>query len=356
MPGSKRPRDEGGALITALLLLSACALTALSAVVLIQGGNRMLLRAERSAEDAAALVRTADKVQRLLENCAADEPDGAVGPLWEIIADMAGESGAELCLTDISSRFDLNSLRKNMIRGSQIREYLKPGVDADAFQQDREENGFGVEPERRFGEFFEEEFLLRFAARRAYWNINTADEFTLKKIFELRTLDSFAADEFHTAIREKLSARELISPVDLEAFIGTPGFQRLFPTVNAFPSINVNLAPSWVLEQLISYSAFRVLSPAAACRNIIALRKIRPLSSEDLIRLIVLEPNEEGELVPPERNRLFAWLGTVTWFWEIRIEKKGRCLTRIIARIPASPGTAPAGEREYRVVCELLPW
>ena len=145
---------------------------------------------------------------------------------------------------------------------------------------------------------------------------------------------------FHARIRETLKNRALIRPEKLEEFIGIRYFELLFPTVNAYPALNINLVDPWILKQLLAYPAFRVVAPAASAENLVGLRQSRPIAGDELFSLIAVDEGDEGDAetegnyLPKEENRLFAYLGSVTWFWEIKVSRDTRTLRRVIAPPP----------------------
>jgi len=355
---SRRHVDEGSITAAALVLLIISTGLTLSAASLAWSQRRQLASFRASTEKAADMADIADAVQAALEELDPGEPDWSGSAAFTDISLLERERGCTITLKDISSRFSINSLNKKMISETEVRSFLLPGMGADAFQQDREDDGFAVDILARFGHVFREEFLANYATSWGYWNINTADEFSLKKVFAEITKNEAAAEEFHHRLRERRRTVTLVRPEELEEFIGVHWFDRVFPCINAFPSVNIHFAPDWVLKQILSYPAFRVTAPETVAGELISLRNSRSIQQEELSGMIpVQEKDEDGNIVlPKEQNRLFAYMGTFTWFWRIRIKKDHSLLTRVIARVPDKRG--PEGElhREYRTVYKVLPW
>ncbi|WP_319476448.1 hypothetical protein [Marispirochaeta aestuarii] len=355
---SRRHTDEGSITAASLVLLIISTGLTLSAASLAWTQRRQLASFRASTERADEMVKIADSVQKSLEELDPPEPDWPGSRVFSDISSLEREGSCTITLEDISSRFSINSLNKKMISETEIRSFLLPGMGADTFQQDREDDGFAVDILARFGHIFKEEFLANYATSREYWNINTADEFSLKKVFAEITGNEAAAEEFHRRLRERRRTVTLVRPEELEEFIGVHWFDRVFPCINAFPSVNIHFTSDWVLKQILSYPAFRVTAPEAVARELSSLRDSRAILQEELPDMIpVQEKDEEGNIVlPKEQNRLFAYMGTVTWFWRISVKKDQTLLTRVIARVPDKRG--PEGElhREYRTVYKVLPW
>ncbi|WP_319562725.1 hypothetical protein [Marispirochaeta sp.] len=355
---SRRHADEGSITAAALVLLIISTGLTLSAASLAWAQRRQLASFRASTERAADMADIADAVQASLEELDPGEPDWSGSAVYTDISVLEREGSCTITLEDISSRFAINSLNKKMISETEVSSFLLPGMGAGAFQQDREDDGFAVDILARFGHVFKEEFLERYATSWGYWNINTADEFSLTKVFAEITGNEAAAEEFHQKLRERRRTVTLVRPEELEEFIGVHWFDRVFPCINAFPSINIHFAPDWVLKQILSYPAFRVTAPEAVAGELTSLRDSRAILQEELPDMIpVQEKDEDGNIVlPKEQNRLFAYMGTITWFWRISVKKDQTLLTRVIARVPDKRG--PEGElhREYRSVSEVLPW
>lgn len=335
------------ALLTLVPILLIAPLAA-GAALLVQAETALVQRLESNTAALADLSGVADAVLTLLSARDGMEPDSFLDPVYTDIDALAEKSGTVVAVRDLSSRFNLNTLQKNMISGTELRSFLKPGISTAALQQYREDEGFSLNIAGHYGDYFEAEALTDYLTGWGYWNINTADEFSLARIFALRTDDEFAAEQFHRRIREGLKKGLLITPDTLEPFMGVDAYTRLFPVINARPPINVNTVDEWTLTQLLSYKAYQVVSPATVMEKIIALRRTRPIRTEELTHLVTVDESAE-------KNRLFAWLGDTVWFMEICVtDRSGRRLTRVIARLPEKDSTG--GGRRYRIVMEEIPW
>ena len=349
---------NAGLLSLGLILLAAP--LALGTARLAGAGSSLIARMKADTEALQRLALCADRAMELLSEEEPHEPDSFLNPYQTQIDALAAESGTGITLTDLSSRFNLNTLRKSMFQGTELLTYMKPGMSPAALQQHRVDAGFSLETARHYGDFFYAEALARYLTPWGYWNINTADEFSLEQIFAIRSGDEAAAGWFHGRIREALEEGRLISAEELQGFIGLDYYKEIFPLINAAPPININTADEWIIAQLLSYPAFRVSDPEATTLSLISLRRGRAISRAEIIDLIPVSPekerNEKGEeVLSKEENRLFAWLGDTTWFWEIRVvDEAGGVYTRVVARLPDE--SELGRERRYRIVREEIPW
>ena len=152
---SKRPGDEGALTLTALLLLTLATTITLTAASLAYAQKRQLAAFRDSTRRVQELKEAADQALLYLSEEDPESPDWQGSVFFSKIALLEEETGCAIELTDISSAFNLNSLSKKMITKTMINNCLLPGTGADAFQQDRTDNGFGLIPTQRYSEFFE---------------------------------------------------------------------------------------------------------------------------------------------------------------------------------------------------------
>ncbi len=352
-------KEEGAITLTAVLVLALACFLTLSVASLSMAGKNQLRAFNRSTDRVLKLQEAADRVLTLLTEEEPDAPDWQGSSFFAGITGIEEETGFTILLEDISSRFNLNSLNKKMITETMVNNYMLSGTGADAFQQDRADRGFGLDPLLRWKEYFEEEFLSRYATCTGGWNINTADEFSLEAVFAEITGDETAAELFHEKVREKRKNLELVTPEKLEEFIGIQHFSQVYPAIHAFPEINLHFAPEWVLKQLLAYPAYKVADPAGTAELLISLRDSRGLSGEEIIDLIPIKVDSDATATEKrlkEENRLFAWLGNTTLFWRISIQGETLSIIREVARIPDTRGMSGEKERQYRIIREELPW
>jgi hypothetical protein len=179
-----------------------------------------------------------------------------------------------------------------------------------------------------YGEFFRAGVRLEktFTAYSAF-NINIADEFALRKLHTIRTGDTVAAELFHLKVQNyRLQTKEeqWLAPEQLQDFLGTD-YESLFPVVNAEPPINVNFAPSGVLEAVLA--ACGVESAEEKLSALQQSRQSRPLNSK-AIEFIM---GEDYQKTP-----VGQYLGSTTWFWRLEVSKGDDRVVWILARLPGS--------------------
>lgn len=256
--------------------------------------------------------------------------DSSGDPVWEILRAPRGD-GISVTLEDASSRLGLNWVRKEVLADSGA---LLPGRAAQEVQEYRESAGLRLIPDSGYGAFVTAEALGRLFTPYGWFNVNITDEFVLRAVHRSRSGDPVAAEQFHLAVQRARIAHRVITPEDLGVFLGEDGSRLLFPVVNAEPALNIHFVPDGVLDILVAHYG---VAPSAA-RSIRDARRGGEVTPGDLQRLLAGVPN--GNLLAP-------YLGLRTWFWRIDVERTGRHLEWIVARVPRRDGTP-----EFRLVEE----
>lgn len=313
--------------LSLLLFFSVMFLGGAAAIELSVGG----LDASRLDDEARKSLRAAAEaaVNGLLSDPTpfADSPRD---PVWEILRAPRGD-GIRVTLEDASSRLGLNWIREELLADSGA---LLPGHAAQEVQEYRERAGLSLRWDSGYDAFVAAETLERLFTPYGWFNINITDEFVLRAVHRSRGRDPVAAEQFHLAVQRARIARRMITPEDLGAFLGDDGARLLFPVVNAEPALNIHFVPDEVLDILVAH--YDIAPPTA--RSLREARRGGELTPVGLQRLLAGVPN--GELVA-------AYLGLRTWFWRVDVERAGRHLEWIVARVPRRDGIP-----EFRLVEE----
>jgi hypothetical protein len=321
----RRPQ-EGSVSVLVLVLLTLLAAAAGGAASLLQGSLRYL----RASEDASAMRRSLEReAERVIAALAADSTpgiDSPLDPVWSTIAVPGGE-GAVLSLADVSSALDPNWVQKNVFSQTALRSLLRSAGAADELQQRREDRGFSLDLPGAYGDLFDEGVLDRHFTAYGYANINVTDEFALRTLYALRTGDAAAAEVFHARVRQLLREQRVLRPDELPAFLG-PGYDALYPVMNAEPCMNVHFLDPLILTELLAYPALQVPAPQESALAILEARTRSELSSAELLKLVAA----------PAASRIYQYLGVVTWFWRLTVTQRDARLELVIARVPGSSG------------------
>jgi len=315
-------RTRGSASMAALALLVLLASTAAGGAMVLRASSSYAGRSAAREEEDRAMAAAAEKVLRAL--CADPSPDrdSPLDPVWDAVREAAAD-GTAVDLSDAGAGFNPNWIQKNLLEKTGLGDLLRPGRTADELQQRREERGPAADILAGYGDMFVEKALESHGSGWGYANVNVTDEFVLRRLYALRTGDEAGAEGFHARVQRLLADRKLAATGDLAEILG-PGMDALFPLVNAEPVFNVHYLDPLVLKELLAYPEWKVTEPAGTAARILDARGSSEIGPEDLKRLVTA----------PEDSRVWQYLGTVTWFWRVRVARGGRELVTVAARIP----------------------
>jgi len=312
---------SGSVSVPVLILLVTLSLLGGGLVLLSQGLTGLLARSRERLTGRNELLSAAEQATAAFCSGKAYGPDS---PLDPVFAEVRGTGGFDVVLEDISSFIGINWARKGLLEETGL--LLEGARSADALQQHREDTGLHMDIQQSYGRFFRAGVRLDevFTAYSGF-NINVADEFALRKLYAVRTGDAAKAELFHVKVhnyRLQTEEKEWIQPERLEVFLGTD-FEVLFPVVTAVPPINVNFAPSAVLEAVLA--ACGVSDAEQKIRSLEQARDSRPLNTKAL-EFIMGDDYQE--------TPVGQYLGATTWFWRLQVSGAAGRLVWILARLP----------------------
>jgi hypothetical protein len=117
---------------------------------------------------------------------------------------------------------------------------------------------------------------------------------------------------------------------------------KLFPLVNDFPLINVNMVNPDMLSPLIAMPGFKIEKPDEKMKKLKERLAVGPVSVSEISSILNV----------PYTNAIFDYLGTKTAFWKFSLTvKAGAVLSGVIAAIPEK-----YGERQEIKEYRLLDW
>jgi hypothetical protein len=115
---------------------------------------------------------------------------------------------------------------------------------------------------------------------------------------------------------------------------------KLFPLVNDFPRMNINMVNPDMLRPLIMRSSFKIEKPDEKADALIGRLRNDPLLYADI----------SSTLKIPVNHPLMSYLGTKTAFWKIRfVMSHSLTVEAVIAAIPKKNGAIQEIE-EYRLI------
>jgi hypothetical protein len=315
--------QSGSATIQTLAVLVFIAVVGTGTFLALSDVYIRLARPDPKAELSPRLAQALAAVNAAMEADPADAADSAFDA-W-LHADY-GE-GIRFAASDASSFVNPNWIRKQALEDTALRSLLAEGATAPGLQQFREDEGLAQEIAVHYAAFFTEDAFKKYLSPFSYANVNSADEFALRRLYLAATGDGAGAAVFHAKIQAMLVERRLCSESGLPYLFGA-GAAAMSAVATTAPQWNVNFLDPALLEAALSYPAYGLPSPAATAAAIIAERSRREIIPARLHEICGL----------PADHPLFAYLGCSTYFWRIRLEDAdGRVEAVFARRIPESP-------------------
>lgn len=318
----------GNASLLALVIVVFLSVIGGAAAVATVGAEAFTKRSIDRVASRVVLERAVSEVIDALLDDPTPESDAKGDPVWDMLDDFA----FEVALSDVSSRINPNTIRKNLLDrtglGALLFDPAQP-VGSDALQQYRKEEGLSTDIRAHYAEYFSRSAFEELLTGYGWANINVTDEFVLRSIYVCRVGEEGDAGKFRE--RESMPANE-----ELKEYLGAD-FRRVYPVINAEPIWNVHFLPQRIVREILSYRALGVEDPIGATQTILSLRERAEISSADLSAITGLPPG----------SRLHQYLGVRTWFWRIRAKVDDAGIEVILARIPGFATRYQVVERSH---------
>ena len=321
-------QDGSITLVAASLLILMASVAAGGALIL----QAALFNTQRSADRDRVRNRLRQHADRVIELLTGDPTPGSDSPLDPVWSELMNrrDSGIGVSLQDMSSRLNPNWVQKAILQKTGLGELLSPGRSAEELQQRREDEGISTDIAAEYGDLIKEDALRRCFSGFSYANLNTTDEFALRKLYAIRTGDAAGAEVFRTHWQQAMIQKKSLKRTDLKQFLGLD-YETLFPVMNVEPTFNVHFLEPLVLSALVSFPDFKIANPRQAAQGILDSRAGVELTSASLRRIVGA----------PEDNGVFQYLGVVTWFWKISVSLEASRLEVVVARLPSDDESPP---------------
>jgi hypothetical protein len=337
-------RNNGSTTVLILGVLGFLSIVTLSAYVFLEYSIKEIYKNEAVEQQRNELIKEAETVMSFFLDDMTPYADSRIDAVWEHVENCE-DRGIQIRLTDISSYFGVNWIRKEMLNYGNL---LKFGKSSDELQQYRWDTGIHLNMDPDYLDFFTHDVLNQYFTPYNFFNINICDEFALENLYFVRTGDRDKARLFRQRIQDfwkgsKPGKPRMIEPADLKSFLGLE-YKRLFPLINAEPVFNVHFVPEEIISQLFSYQYHSV--PHNVLEYIMDRRMTQEWSISELEMII-------GEKY--KKTFLHHYIGVTTWFWQIEITSSNDGLSPltlrwIVVRIPQE--SEREDEIEYRLLEE----
>jgi hypothetical protein len=120
----------------------------------------------------------------------------------------------------------------------------------------------------------------------------------------------------------------------------SPSSDKLYPLVNDFPRMNVNMVNPDILNPLVMRNSFKIEKPKEKADALVDRLRAGPVLSADISSILKI----------PTSHPLMGYLGTKTAFWKIRFTmRKSITVEAVVAAIPKKDGAIQEIE-SYRLI------
>jgi hypothetical protein len=296
-------KDSGFIELGALLVLLFFAAAAAGALYFVSANARYIQRSKNDFQNRLEAENILARIIRDMQALSGYENDYRSLPVLEELRGRYGEYGLEI--EDISSGYHLDFLPDKDLAEANLAEFFFKSGNASDFIRFRALHGLSgdIEP---WKDFIKEEAL---AACVCLGWIHT------------KHAGSFAYNSMCFSF-------------------GTTNPEDLFPVVNNFPMMNVNMIKPNILKPLVKRAAFKIAASEEKLKNLTAKLSGGPVTEADICSVFAIPPDHE----------IFIYIGTKTAFWGIRFSTKARYSVRaVIAAIPRKNGK-PQEVDEYKMV------
>jgi len=321
--------STGSTSLVALTMLILMAAVAAGGALLLQAAFAYTSRSSTREDLRLSLQKEGERMAGLLARDPTPDADSPMDPIWGQIG-SPGIRDVSITLEDASSRLNVNWAQKAIFEKTALGQLLRHGSTAQELQQRREDRGISPDIAAEYADLIKEDALPRYFTGYGYANLNVTDEFALRKLFAVRMSDQAGAEVFHMRLQQALIQKKILKRSDLREFLGLD-YGKLFPLMNAEPVFNVHFVEPLILGELLSLPDLRIPQPRHIAQVILDSRDRQELTSEKLRQI----------MGAPDDNRIYQYLGVVTWFWKITVTRGSARLELIVARVPTDDGRAP---------------
>lgn len=325
-----------------LAMLSVVSYTIVDRIHATEGYRRNADDLKRSRREMRAL---ANEIVTALEQ---DANTGNVQPSdhrSDSVWTRTGErSGYTIVLRDVSSGLNPNWMnRRHFVQVSESGRVLRPGINEHDIQEVRERVGFTLDVQEEFGALFDPDLARLVITPYSNLSVAIGDDDALIGMLELQGVRSSRVPILLREIQSQRDRPEPFSETALARILGDEA-DNLMPWITVDAPINVNLADESVIRFVLSlpFGGAFLPAPRSITEHIVQTRRDEPITSSVLAGLIGADTDQQD---------VFAYLGTVTRFWEIEVIANSLAYSIVVMRMSGEEPVTSEGI-EYRRVDE----
>jgi hypothetical protein len=237
-------------------------------------------------------------------------------------------NGYKVSIREHSGKLSLNVMHWNLIKNTKLGSLFKPGVSEYAFKDFQAEHGFLYDIDDFDGLFNSQDDKRHFTVY-GYANFNICPDNAFFEIGTARCMNAATGESIKSISDQFRSRLKLAEKSDFNMRVYT-SYPEVYPMLNLEPVLNINFATEAIIRAICSYpyGEHKIPNNQNIAEKLISLRNTREILPDELEKLI---PTQKEY---PAQKRIFQYFGTLTWFWEIIIEKDNHSAHALLARIP----------------------
>jgi len=315
---------DGSITIQTVALLALVATIGFGVALYLATAQLPIANAREKLAERKANLQAIDATLQALRQTPTIEADSAFDPAYS----LTDVDGVAVKVEEISSKLNPNWIRKRMLSETNLASLLKPDRDGDQLQQYREDNGLSSDARKFYADYFTDDALKDYIDGYSYANVNSTDEFALRRLYLDVTGNKSGSEFFHNKITQQLSQLKIMNENELEFMLGASGSEvrKVLTTQGQF---NANFVDPFVLKAILSFKGLGIAGGAGYADAIVSARKSQEITETRLRSLL-------GGL--NATHPVFGYLGVRSWFWRITATT-GKSVTVAIAarQLPFDP-------------------
>jgi hypothetical protein len=222
-------------------------------------------------------------------------------------------------LSSLSDRLNVNSIDYRLLDSEAARQYLPSNFDPEFFRDYREETGFTTNIDL-YEPIFRDAIESAMFTGYGYFNINVSYPESVGDLALYRTGDGNFAANVIDDINDKLRTGTLWEQSDVNQLFQSY-VQDMHSLAGTRPMMNVNFISAEALHTVLFYEYGReaIEEFRTAENEILLLRERQVIDANLLSDILQMEKVKEDH---PLAERILSHLGTISWFWKLKVENE----------------------------------
>lgn len=249
------------------------------------------------------------------------------------------ENECKVTIRSLSSLLNINYFPEKIFTTTNLKNIFLDSNSPTIMQSQKKINGLYFIYDD-VSDYISKENYDKYFTSYGWANFNISDEDGVKLILQYM-LDSISISESFCQKRHSIlkNKQVLQTKTEYKLFCGTR-YDRIMPYVNLEPLMNVNFIEPEILKSILSYKEFKISGVNQKADEIISLRDNTEITQKKVMEILNINKG----------NELYYLLGTITWFWEIKITKGKQNCTVIVYRLPEKSDTSATEKPLYYIL------